>query len=82
MMANEDQLEEQLLQLGRWELELEQKIVALRKMARGMVDAGRLDESDAVWAMYEEARRELNPLQAEIAKVERDLYGLRRRRLK
>lgn len=72
-------MEYKLLLLGRQELLLETQMKLLKKKTRELGDAGRFDDADMAWEMYEEARRQLGPLQSEIAQVERVLYTLRRR---
>ncbi len=73
-------LEQELLRLGRNELALEQRMQLMRQLGKEAVAAGRLDEADSAWSLYEEARSALAKLQPEITKVEIRLYGLRRQK--
>lgn len=80
MVVREDALEHQLLLLGREELAIEQNLQRLRIAGREAAMEGRPDEADAIWDLFETLRSKLPALQAEITQVERELYGLRRRR--
>lgn len=74
------QLEQQLSKFGREELAVELKLRTLRQLGKNAVTAGRLEEADAAWALYEESRKLLGTLRSEITRVETRLYALRRQR--
>lgn len=73
-------LELRLLVLGRQELAIEQQLRELRIYCREAGTAGRDDEADQAWQLYEARKVDLAILQAEIAALERKLYGQRRNR--
>lgn len=79
MSQDADHLEQELLALGQHELAIETKMQLLKARMKAAVQAGRLDEADAAWALYEEQRAALKPLLEVITDVERAQYGLRRR---
>lgn len=76
----EDQLEADLLNLGRQELNLERKIAELRVTAKKAVQEGRFSHADETCTLMEKLRSVLDLLQVEIMGLERRLYGLRSRR--
>lgn len=77
--VNEELLEEQLLLLGRQELDVERKLQLLRIRGREMAQAGNLEEATLLWDLHDEAKRALINLQKEISLIERTLYGMRRK---
>lgn len=78
MLPQLEKLEHELRLLGEQELFLEMRMATLRQQAKEAGVAGRLEESDLAWALFEKARTALSALQIEIARVERKLYGQRR----
>ena len=71
-------LDAKLLVLGTKELALEHRLNELRSRSREAGDAGRFDEADVAWALYERVKTELAALQVDITAVERELYAQRR----
>lgn len=82
MTSHEEVLERKLLLLGHQELEIETRMKQLRERARQSGKSGHVNDADAAWTLFERLRHALGELQSDIAKVERELYGLRSRRRK
>jgi len=74
-----DTLEQELLRLGRDELEMEVLLQDLRRECRAAGEAGQVDLADEAWALVEATRAGLAAVQAQVRRVEARLYGLRRR---
>ncbi len=80
MSLNLNQLESNLLQLGRQELAFETKIRELQRIAREEGRNGRFAESDAAWELREQLVLALAKVQTEITQIERVLYSARNRK--
>lgn len=81
MPSREDDLDQKLLLLGQQEIHLEALMKRIRIRARDAGQQALFAESDAAWDLFEELRDAYSKLQDDIAKVERELYTLRRNRI-
>ncbi|MFZ2587033.1 MAG: hypothetical protein WAZ18_02745 [Alphaproteobacteria bacterium] len=75
-----DLLEQKLLELGRQERLLEDKLQAIKIYIKQTIQQSHLEDADTAWNMYEELRSALTHIKSQITPLERTLYSLNRKR--